>query len=826
MATIITSKLFYDAFTDIGGGGVSWLNMNVCDRVKVIIEGYVEWNLKNVRVQFTAVDNTIEIVNELDQRTWSGQEFKIGDTVTIVGTSSNDGDVTITAISVDDRTITVAEALTTEFSGDATFHGVTAITSFDFYYNLITNQGVEDYQSFIDEGTIQRFRVTGFDASDTLHYLNFTIPTKSIGWSSNTITDALINETDEVQIIGAGISDYKQYFTITQEFDVAPYYLLGQVGNFQNEVPPNYYRFGNSLKYICRIDAKYDAKNPNADHTGSSLTPNGNGSWFDQASGGEKPQYKVTGISYVDNDTSETLTELDPTKNVAITISLESVSSTFTASTDFVLGFFVCPISEQRYQDTPDRTLRQNFLFDYGKTTTGVAAIDGNNFGTQWQVLSNIVGIYNDAASITITALVQAGYYLDEYWQGLENEERQYVLFVSVQNPSVTTTSASDRVVCFADYNSAVIDQTNSTLFEFTGCGLSAYEYPDTSVVPMGSVNGQSGTPFLIEAPFRVFNYPDGDGNTPTIKQINWQVVAVKSGYDDFVIEERIIDCSSVVKLLNIQEISIDQTRGFTTYEDDPFNAVTIERDAANDTATMAAYIARYGVTLRWEDWIQISADSVVSDAGTISVNPIKKYIENVVEKWANYSGVQGWDLKMRFQCVVTDLNNIDQTYQCDLPMTCIDNTTSWTGSSGTSNAVYFQNEAGGVNYGSILREGQITKVKVAFAGNYPIDTVTESGWYGFMRMNVTGSTVFESRFASSEVPSESDSPWVSTAPAADPSADISYANGNVRIDIYNPTPSTTSQINLSAYFDSSQYGEDELKFVFLYGIGTTKFTT
>lgn len=825
MATIITSKLFYDAFTDIGGGGVSWLNMNVCDRVKVIIEGYVEWNLLNVRIDFTAVDNTIEIVNELDQRTWTGQEFKVGDTITIAGTALNDGDFTITAISQDDRTITVAEALSTEFAADASFHGITPVTSFDFYYNLITNEGAENYQSFIDEGTIQRFNVSGFDATDTLHYLNFTAPTKSIGWCTNTITNGITNETDEVQIIGGGIVDYKQYFTISQEFDVTPFFFLGQTNNFETDVPPNYYRFGNSLKYICRIDAKYDSKNPNADHTGNSLEPNGNGSWFDQASGGEKPQFKVLATYYTDNDTFETLSEIDPSKNVLVTIELESLSSTFTATTDFVLGFFVCPISEQRYQNTVDRNLRQNFLFDYGKTTTG-ATIDGHNFGTQYQVFGNITGTYNGPTSITITALVQPAYNLYQYWDGLEDQERQYVLFVSVQNPAVTTTSGSDRVVCLADFNSAVIDQTNSALFEFTGNGLTAYEYPDTSVVKLGSVNGQSGTPFLIEAPFRVYNYPDGEGNTPTIKQINWQVVAVKSGYDDFVIEERIIDCSSVVKLLGIQEISIDQTRGFTTYEDDPFNAVTIERDAANDTAFMAAYIARYGVTLRWEDWIQISADSVVSDAGTLSVNPIKKYIENVVEKWANYSGVQGWDLKMRFQCVVTDLNNIDQTYQCDLPMSVIDNDTSWPGSSSTTNTVYFKGENDGINYKSILREGLVTLVQVVYSGDYPIDVTTESGWYGFMRMNVTGSTVFESRFASSEVPSESDSPWLSTPPPANISADISYANGNVRIDIFNPTPSTTSQINISAYFDSSQYTEDDLKFVFLYGIGTKKFTT
>lgn len=826
MATFITSKLFYDDYTSTGGGGTEWLNLNVCDRATVVIEGYIAWNLQNVRVDFVAAGDTIEITNELDQRTWDGQEFKVGDTVTIVGTTSNNGNVTITAISEDGKTITVAEALVNESATDATFHGVTAVTSFDLYYNLITNQGVENYESFIDEGTVQRFTVSGFDATDTLHYLNFRAATKSIGWVTNTITDADINETDEVTIIGAGITDYKQYFTITQEFDVTPFTLIGQEQNLTDNVPPNYYRFGRSLKYICRIDAKYYSNNPNADHTGSSTTPNGNGTWFDQANGGEKPNYEIDSIIYDDNATAESLNELDVHKVVNITIELKSITGTFTASTYFTVGFFVCPIVESRYQNTEWSTLRQNFLFDYRKNVTGAAALNGVNNATAYQALRNISAVYNSATSITVSAQLDAGANLIAFWEALQDAERNYVLFVSTQSPTVTTTSGSDRVVCLADYNSAAWDKTDATLFEFTGSGYGAYQFPDSGIVKWASVNGQSGTPFLIEAPFRVNNSPDGEGNTPTIKTITWQVVAIKTGVDDFVIEERTIGCSGFVKLLDVQQISIDDTRRFTTYEDDPFNAVTIERDAINDTGTMAAYIARYGIILRWEDWIDLQADSIVSDAGTLSVNPIRKYIADIVEKWANYSGVQGWDLKMRFQCIVTDLNNIDQTYQSDLPMSCIDNATTWAGSSGTSNTVFFQNEAGGVNYGSILKDGLITKVKVVYAGDYPIDPTTDDGWYGFMRMNVTGTTVFESRFASSEVASESDSPWVATAPAADVTADISYANGSVRIDIFNPTASTTSQINISAYFDSSQYTEGDEKFVFLYGIGTTTFTT
>ena len=56
--------------------------------------------------------------------------------------------------------------------------------------------------------------------------------------------------------------------------------------------------------------------------------------------------------------------------------------------------------------------------------------------------------------------------------------------------------------------------------------------------------------------------------------------------------------------------------------------------------------------------------------------------------------------------------------------------------------------------------------------------------------------------FASSEIVSESDSPFSPTA--ADAGADSSYANGGIRINIYNGI-----KVILEAYFDSTIYGND-----------------
>ena len=119
MSVKITSVSLTDQFTQLPGGGVPYLNGNVSDRMTATIECYVFWSLENARLTFDSADKTITFWNELDQRTFTGQGFVVGDTFDISGTASNDGSYTISAISEDGRTITTVESLVSENAGDA-----------------------------------------------------------------------------------------------------------------------------------------------------------------------------------------------------------------------------------------------------------------------------------------------------------------------------------------------------------------------------------------------------------------------------------------------------------------------------------------------------------------------------------------------------------------------------------------------------------------------------------------------------------------------------------------------------------------------------------
>ena len=624
------------------------------------------------------------------------------------------------------------------------------------------------------------------------------------------------------------MTDYKQYFTITHLFFISPFYLSGQRTNFEDSTPPSYYYGENALKYVCRIDAKTDQYSPDIIHTVTDSWKNGNGKWCDEAAGGRMPEFYVDSISYTDATTSDTLTELDINKTVNVEIVVKSQTGVMTGSLPFILQFFACPDDVTRYQNTPTRTLLENFCVDQRKTTVGGASSNGANYGTGYQVLKSITSTLNDANTVTINFQVVFGSDIISYLESIEDQDgRQYAIVVKFQSASVTTTKGHDRVTALADFNTVAWDKTDDTLLEVTENGFVSYPYPDAAgVTGFGSINAMEGEPCRVEFPFRVYNTPDGDGNTPTVKSVDFSILVIDSDGNEFELEKKSVDCSGYTKYNDIQQIDFTESRGFQSYDDDPFNTVSIERDATNDTGSMAAYTAKYAFIARFEDWVNIAPSAEFNDSGLPVFDPIVKATQSQTQRWVDYVGVTGWDLICRASVTVTDVTGIDQIYQSEMPISLSSDTSNWSGASGAQTVtVTYYNEAKTAEVKTILKDEK-TLIIVRYQGNFPIDLTTESGWFGWFRMLVTGQTGTESRFCSSDVNSETDSPW-SAGPSISLSP-ISYASDNLQINVFQTFVGVdeTSDVYLSAYFDGTKYNESDSKFVFLHGIGATPITT
>jgi hypothetical protein len=156
MSNVSIVKTFYDPFSGVSGGA-SYFVGSVADRIGESIVISIAWNITEARLQFISSSKTIKLLNPYDSRRWSLQGFKVGDTITVVDSVSNDGNYTIVSISDDDLSIVVAQALTNEKDRSASVHGVTLITSLDYLYNLIGQNTPETYVSLVDPTNIQVF---------------------------------------------------------------------------------------------------------------------------------------------------------------------------------------------------------------------------------------------------------------------------------------------------------------------------------------------------------------------------------------------------------------------------------------------------------------------------------------------------------------------------------------------------------------------------------------------------------------------------------------------------------------------------------------------
>jgi len=907
MSIFVTSKKFYDEFTGVSGGGVDYLYGCIGDKITCVINFYIKWSSENKRLQFTSATKTIENVNPLDRSDFISDGFKVGDTFDVTDTISNNGSYTIAEISSDGRKITTVEALVDETDEDCSLFGTTPVVALDYFYNLIKNSEVNTFKSKTDRGTTQKFLFKDLDASNTVALKKGIIGTTSWGWVTNEIFDEITAEVNvsQLSIIGDGITDYKQKFILNHTFFITPLYLRDQLFLFANKIPPEYFQDEEALKFVARLDAKYDFDTSEVAHTIETNGLDGLTVWFDRDPNGKKPEYEVVSIDYVSG--SNTLERLDINKSVDVTIKLHSKSGFFTTGampTDLVLHYFYCPLNEEDYINT-NNVLKKNYLFDRAFNSIGASAIDGESAG-DYQSIFNYSIAFVDVYNATLTFTINHSNFIKNLLKSKSDDNRFYCFFVTTQRKSITTTRGVDRVAVLCDFENADYDKTNADLFELTSNGVMVYPYPYENTNNVGEIAGFEGDPFYIRIPFLVetgfygkcksiatftgsslfsltyqingipaippsitfdssnvslsksdfqnfldmyfpeftceltyigasmtwilevvtnnpggiyegivptvillgpivsvtpFSAIESTDIRPTINKIVVQVKAEKSGYQDFVLEKKDMDTSRFRKLLGIQTIDINETRGFITYDDDPRNRVKLFRDYTLDNGSKKGFELQYGLVLRYEYWREVIqlAEGAAYD--------IFKDIENVTHQWSNYSSVNGWNLKFTFTCFIEGYDGFENEYQVQTDMRVIKGGGTPELAPDFTVDVKFYTEDGLTEIKAIDKDNP-TLIKATFTCFGTITTFPASytKFYGIMFADFQhGGGIFSRRFASSEIPSESDSPWKPTTP--DPIADYSLANGNVTIDVYN----AANKAVVSGYFDSSKFDVEKI---------------
>lgn len=628
---------------------VDYLQGPFLGKMVATIEFVAEWSAQagltadNEDMLFVAASKTI---------TWNGgnfenEGFKAGDTFTITGDVTNNGNYTVASVS--GNVLTTVEAIVDDTSETALLTGTTECTGVNFFYNLIENADGEVYNSLTD-GNVLKFSKGGIDYTDTS---DDPVPQQG-AYSSNHLGSCLIKGENVLNT-----------FTITHTFYITPFMLVDQLSDLLSGIAPEYLFDTSCFKYIYNIELLPNILNPNKKHVSSETFNEGNNGWFNETFNGGVPQYSVDDVVFtldgveVDNPDFEDETDFE--------ITLTSDNGVFSNNnTKVVVNHFILPEAESQYKNTTtDQT--ENFMFDRALQTVGSAQVNGDNFGTDKQVLTNIIATYVSATEITITGKLNLSSAYAERIGDLTN--KRFILSVTVQDHTKDTDESDagtyyKEVNSYAKYLDGLDLATVDTNFNY---------FPSTT-----ETAGEAGM-FLedINIGKSIIGFDIGDqvNDFNKIKNIS-VIIRAEKGAERFVMQQKDFSFAGAVEVSGVQQINVSQDRGFIlgpTAQD--FNTITLARRSDLDSGQVKAYELKYPFRIRWEDFIQLGGvNSEFYD--------MTQLFNGFNQDWNRYFIGSGWSL--RYVVKVTYQHNdftpfVDYEKEQNLYAYTYDDASDWT---------------------------------------------------------------------------------------------------------------------------------------------------
>lgn len=503
MSVYIDSILFQDEFTGsysvpYGDVGVPYLMGCVGDFMYATIDFHVAWNLENFSATFNSSDKTIRIngANLLGgyfsssitktsslKTGFISAGFNVGDNITITGTTANDGNYTIYKIS--ENSITVNESISTTGSYSLTsIYGTTPVNGMDFYYNILDQRLIRNFNSLSDLDSIQKFSGVVTNSTFSLEPNS----TSNAWWVSKANGVACIPN-----VTNNGVESYKQQFTIVFPFIITPLFLSDQLSNLQNAETqskttdslniidykkPSYF-INSCLNFIYQIDFKYDVTNPNIIQTslGNIDFGSGNTSWFNSffpsgvkigSSFLNSCQFNTYSVSYTDID-GNFLDSIDINNPTNVSVIVANVYENSMNEDSFVLNFLALQSDKgvyQGYQESNQAVYREILLHDRCKSKIGSSATNGDMFNTPIQAITNVTSESINDYTKKINFIIDLGTLSKSTLSKLIPNDSNYLIFITPQTNSVTSLKLSDRSAIIVDVNRGFINTDDASLLQ------------------------------------------------------------------------------------------------------------------------------------------------------------------------------------------------------------------------------------------------------------------------------------------------------------------------------------------------------------------------
>lgn len=477
----------------------------------------------------------------------------------------------------------------------------TPITALNYYWNFIENTSANDYFSKVD-GSLQKLVNNSISTAVTTPAAMVFNGLKPYQIGSATIAGDGVNTT----------TIYGQKFTIIHTTYLTPFILANQVSDLESGVNASYFLNGQALKNIFKFEALYNFNDPNRVLTYENgldinLNLQGNTGGYNENFNTGVTNYYIDSVDYSNAGTPTATLQLTTDETDFSIVLKNTVNTPFSNNnTEFTIGFIKVPFDAAEYQGNT-RTLAENFCFDRLHTTLGAAAVDGDTFGTNYQVFKDVVGTFSTTGEIIISGKVQfAANVLNII---TESDEYKYLIFVSVQDHTKTSLASNcDRVTLLADINTFYVDASDPNMIVQT---TSWIEHPYTDIetenVPKISPKLQDE---IAAIHYFAIDTVGRETDTIVITSIEAKVVA----YDETAIEQFTLDSYSLnmanMPVINgAQYVNLDVPRVFHIQESLRKN-IQIKRRTDLDTAGKLFYQVVFPFVIRYEYWLALQGVS------------------------------------------------------------------------------------------------------------------------------------------------------------------------------------------------------------------------
>ena len=397
-------------------------------------------------------------------------------------------------------------------------------------------------------------------------------------------------------------------YKLTCDFMLAS--IFEEISNLENNVAPSILFNAGSLTDNFELIVYPEWNNPNTviknnlKHTERL----GNTGWFNENFNGLDNNFIVESLKYTDTS-GNVVDQLDYANPIIVEAEVSGIGN-LSANSEFGLGFAWIPRNEADYKHktTP---YHQNLLVNTARKyadgsfnlneNNGSTVYQGNTFGNpRIDIVAEggvmFIPMTGDKAKMKARFIPNADFV--DFFNNKADNDRKYILWVSVADYDMQI-NFSDRVALLLDYNDMVkVIPPAGPLPGMTNRFIEHPRHEDVSGEPV--YFGHIEDDILSRVTFKV------DKTLKQMRQIafGYEVENTVTG-SSYTLENVSKNVSLFPSDANgIQQISINDIRGFKVVSGNNKNWLKINRETSLDVGNEVGYKCFFATKIRWEDWI------------------------------------------------------------------------------------------------------------------------------------------------------------------------------------------------------------------------------